>query len=318
MKKMIVSLGLALIACSAFAAKIDGAPGPVCEGLKIASGPAGKGYSNIYADIEKACGKVVPVCEVQTTGGLDNLNSLSTKKADVGFAQVDTWASMKSDENIAGLQAVAGLNFNYLHVVVSSTGFVTQGEKRMGGLMKGADKTVVIQRFSDLRGQRVAMVGSASLLGRQLDRINNYNMVIVDVDKDAAAFEMVKKGEVAAVFTVSSWPSGTIDPLTQKSGLTLVPFDIPANNPNYFVRPLNYKNMGVYNNNSLAIPNVLFTRPFKGEKAAAVAALKQCISDKLEDLKEGDYQPAWNEIKSLDNTADVPKFVTTGTTKGKK
>ena len=37
--------------------------------------------------------------------------------------KADTWADMQmSNENIAGLQAVLSLNFNYLHVVVAANG----------------------------------------------------------------------------------------------------------------------------------------------------------------------------------------------------
>ncbi len=307
-KHLLIAVAMLAATLSANAAKMDGAPAPECDGLKIATGPAGKGYSKLFNDIKKACGNVVPVCEVATTGGLDNLNALSTKDADVGIAQVDTWGAMKSgDENVAGLQGVVGLNFNYLHVVTAANGFRIAGEKKFG-FLKGEDKTVTIQRFSDLKGQRVALVGSAALLGRQIDRALGYGMTLVDVEKDDQAFAMVRKGEVAAAMSVSGWPSGSIAPLKQDSGLTLVPFDVPANNPQYVVRSINYKGLGVYNNNALAVPNVLFTRPFKGDKAQEVAKLRQCLTEKLQDLQEGNYQPAWNEIKSLSNTYDVPKF----------
>ena len=56
------------------------------------------------------------------------------------------------------------------------------------------------------------------------------------------------------------------------------------------------------------MPNVLFTRPFKGEKAQDVSKLRQCLAEKLQELQEGNFQPAWNEIKTLGNVYDVPKF----------
>jgi TRAP-type uncharacterized transport system substrate-binding protein len=304
--KKILTLALICATTMAMAAAPDAAPAE-CEGVKMASGAAGKGYSLLVADLIKACGSTVQICEVNTGGGLDNLNALSVKDADVGIAQLDTINAMKAgDENVSALQAVASLNYNYLHVVVAANGFSVAGEKKYG-FIKGDAKTFVMQRFSDLKGQRVALVGSAQLLGQQLNRSLGYNMQTVDVDTDAKAFEMVKKGEVAAALSVSGWPSGSIKNLKQDSGLSLVPFDAPSAAP-YVVRPVNYKGLGVYNNNSLAVPNVLLTRPFKGEKAQSVAALKSCIGKQLQNLQEGSYQPAWNEIKSLDNTFDLPKF----------
>jgi hypothetical protein len=296
-------------ATSAFAARDADAPAPACTGLKVATGAAGKGYSRLFADMKAVCGAVVSLCEVNTEGGLDNLNALSTKEADIGMAQVDTWATMKSgDENISGLQGVIALNHNYLHVVTAARGFRIAGASKWAGLSKEDDQVVQIQRFSELRGRRVALVGSAQLLGRQLDRSLGYKMELVDVENDAKAFEMVRTGTVAAALSVSGWPSGTLKVLKQDSGLSLVPFDVQAPSPQLTVRMINYRGLGVYNNNALAIPNVLFTRPFKGERAGEVAKLRACLVDKLGELQEGSFEPGWNEIKDTNNMFDVQRF----------
>lgn len=296
MKKLFVALAVAVFSTWAIAGPAADGPQADCTGVKIATGPKGKGYSNLFADLQKLVGGRIAICEVNTQGGLDNLNALSTKEADLGFVQIDTWADMKGgDDNIAALQAVLPVNHNYLHVITLATGFTVQGEKKWGGLVKGDAKTVVINRFTDLRGQRVALVGSAQLLGRQLDKRLGYGMQFVDAKDDATAFDLVKKGEVAAAFTISGWPSGTVKTLTQASGLTMVPFDAPISEP-YKVKPLNYKNIAVYNNNSLAVGNVLVTRPFTGQRAAQIAQIQDLIRQNLTELKEGNYQPAWNEV----------------------
>lgn len=292
MKKLIAATLFAM-ASIAMAAPAADAPAADCEGVKVATGPKGKGYSTLFADINKLIGSKVPLCEVNTTGGLDNLNALSTKEADIGFVQIDTWMDMKNgDENIAALQYVLPLNNNYLHVVTLASGFTQETAKKFFGTEK---KLIVVNSFSDLRGQRVAVVGSAQLLGRKLDKQLGYGMQFVDVKTDDEGFNMVKKAEVAAVLTVSGWPSGTVKNLTQASGLTLVPFNAPINEP-YKVKPLNYKNIAVYNNNSLAIPNVLVTRAFTGQRQTNVAKIQQGIVGNLTELKEGNYQPAWNEV----------------------
>ena len=314
MKKFIVALALA-VSTAVFAAPSADAPQADCTGVKIATGPKGKGYSNLFADLHKVLGGRVQICEVNTQGGLDNLNALSTKEADMGFVQIDTWGDMKGgDDNIAALQLVLPVNNNYLHVVTAVNGFAVQGERKLMGMMKGDAKTVVINRFSDLRGQRVALVGSAQLLGRQLDKRLGYGMQFVDAKDDAAAFDLVKKGEVAAAFTISGWPSGTVKSLTQASGLTMVPFDAPISDP-YKVKPLNYKNIAVYNNNSLAVSNVLVTRPFTGQRAAQIQQIQDLIRQNLTELKEGNYQPAWNEVNPTAQVPGMNSFKTAGTKK---
>ena len=309
MMKKICIIGCALASISlAWSAPMEGAPQAECDGVKVATGPKGKGYSLLFADIKKVCGAKVNLCEVTTKGGLDNLNALSTKEADIGFVQVDTYNDMKNgDENIAALQAVEPLNWNYLHVITAANGFTVVGEKKYG-FMKGDNKQIVINKFSDLRGQSVAVVGSAALMGRKLDKQLGYGMNIVDAKDDAEAFEWVRTGRVAAAMTLSGWPSGTIKNLTQQNGLTMVPFDAPINDP-YKVRPLNYKGIAVYNSNTLGIPNMLVTRPFSGARAQNVAAIQSCINANMTELKEGNFQPGWNEIKNTSETYGIPKFI---------
>lgn len=314
---LLIALLLAFGSTMAQAAKVDGAPAPACEGLKVATGPAGKGYSKLYADIVRAAKGSIALCEVNTEGGLDNLSTLSIKKADVGIVPVDALKKMaEGDANIAGLLVVASLNSNFLHIVTSANGYTFEGPKKFG-VMKGDTKTVRITKLSDLRGAPVALVGSAQLLVRQLDKSLGYNMQYMDVDSDADAFKKVQSGQAYAAFTVAGWPHGQISKLSQNSGLTLVGFDAPIGNP-YNVRPFSYKNVGVYNVQALAVQNVLVTRPFSGSKTADVAALKQLLERELPELKDGDFEPGWNEIKSLDANVDWARFQGGAAAKPKK
>jgi TRAP-type uncharacterized transport system substrate-binding protein len=308
MKK--IAMLFAVLGLTASFAYAAAAPAPAeCEGLRVATGEHKKGYAKLYANIVTVCGDEVKMCEVVTTGGLDNLDTMARKDADVGLAQLDTALTVKrGSEFVAAMQAMGGLNFNYMHVVTAIKGFRVAGPKKFGGFVDGDVHTVVIDRFSALKGQRVVAVGSAQLLASQLNNQFGYNMILVDAKDDPTAFKMVQSGQVAAALTVSGWPNGTLSTLDATSGLTLVPFDATIAAP-YVLRPLNYKSMGVHNNQALAVPNLLFTRPFTGEKAQEVAKLKQCIARNLPKLQEGRFEPGWNEIKSLENTYDWPKFV---------
>jgi len=297
------------------AAPVTESIGPSCQagGLKIASGPPNKGYANLYRNIEATCGKTMPLCEVRTSGGLENLDVLSNKRADLGFAQVDTVRDMgPGNPNIAALQAVMPLNWNYLHILVNAAGYQYEGEKRWG-ILPGAKQVFVIRKFSDLKGKRVALVGSAKLLGRTLAQrhFKDYNMQFVDVETDKEAFAMVRENTVQAMFTVSGAPHGTVGELNAKSGLTLVPFDEAAP-AQYQLRKLNYANIAVYNLRALAVQNALLTRPFGEAKSALVGRLRQCIADHLQELKDGEYEPAWNEMDFDRPIAELQKFVAPG------
>jgi TRAP-type uncharacterized transport system substrate-binding protein len=306
---VLIPLMLGLTVSAAYAAKVDGAPAAPCEGLKVATGPAGKGYSKLFADMVRVSKNTLPLCEVNTEGGLDNLTTLSIKKADVGIVSLDALKKMaEGDANIAGLLVVASLNSNYLHIVTSANGFTLEGPKKYG-VLQGDTKLVRITKMSELRGAPVALVGSAQLLVRQLDKTLGYNMRYIDVDSDDAAFKKVQTGQAYAAFTIAGWPHGQITRLAQNSGLTLAGFDVPSTSP-YSVRPFSYKNIGVYNVQALAVQNVLVTRPFSGNKTGDVAALKQMLARELLELKDGEFEPGWNEIKSFDAKVDWARFET--------
>ena len=306
-RKALLALAVSVAFPAAHAARLDGGPGAPCEGLKVATGPAGKGYSKLYADLVRVSKASLPLCEVNTEGGLDNLTTLSIKKADVGIVPMDALRKMaEGDSNIAALQVVATLNSNYLHIVTATNGFIVEGPKKFG-VLRGDTRAVRIGKMSELRGAPVALVGSAQLMVRQLDKLLNLRMRYIDVDSDEAAFKKVQAGEVYAAFSVAGWPHGQVNRLMQSSGLTLASFDMPIGGP-YSVRPFSYKNMGVYNVQALAVQNVLVTRPFSGTKTRDVAALRQSLEHSLLELKDGDYEPGWNEIRSLDSKVEWVGF----------
>ena len=304
--RFILAFGLCTCAL-AYGARIEGAPSGPCQGLKMATGPADKGYSKLFADLVRVSNNAIPLCEVNTEGGLDNLTTLSMKKADVGIVPIDALEQMKAgDANIAALQVVATLNSNFLHVVTSSRGYQIEGAKKFG-VLQGDMRTVRINKLSELRGKTVALVGSAQLLVRQLDKTLGLHLRYVDVGSDAEAFKQVMAGSAYAAFSVAGWPHGNISKLASNSGLTLVGVDMAVNAP-YAVRPFSYKNIGVYNVKALSVQNVLVTRPFSGRKSADVAALKQRIARELGELKDGDFEPAWNEITTLDGEVKWARF----------
>src|SRR5512140_3458462 len=52
-----------------------------CE-LRVATGPAGKGFSRLFADMARVCSPRVRLCEVRSEGGLSNLTHLAANEAD--------------------------------------------------------------------------------------------------------------------------------------------------------------------------------------------------------------------------------------------
>jgi TRAP-type uncharacterized transport system substrate-binding protein len=314
-----LSFGLGNHAHAASPAKCD---------LRIATGEAGKGYSKMYSDIVSMCGERtgMALCEVHTAGGLENLTKLSANGADLAPAQVDTAAFMKdSDSNIAALQAVMALHANLLHPIVLVNGYiqnVTVAKAKTLGMF-GSDsevrsQAVVLSKFSQLKGQPVAVTGSAQHMVRVINMQLGLGMQLVDFPDDASALAALRSNQVHAVLTLSGWPLPLLQNQDAKpvaKDLALLNFDMQPTPPLGMTKR-NYPDIRAYNIPMLAAPNVLFTRPFRpdGEKGRAVAKLQSCLFSHLPDLKEGDFRPGWKEIADPATSYNWPLFPGTRST----
>ncbi len=308
MKKSLIALCALALAATCFNAQAgktpltsgDAPPAACVPGsLKVATGKKGKGYSNSIKDIKAVCDDVVPLCEVNSGGGLDNLDILSNKKADIAPAQLDTLLKMApGNESVKALLQVMPLNYNYLHILATKAGFLVPGEKKFGGLMDGDKVTVRVTKLSELKDRKVGVVGSATLLGPVLNGLlKGYNMQFIEYKTEAEAQNALSKAQVAAVFSVNGIPNDPIASLPQSAGFLLVKFDEEIAPP-YFIRKINYKNLGVesYNIPALAVQNVLLTRDFGPEKAGQVDKLRQCVISHLRAFRDGEYEPSWDEV----------------------
>jgi len=134
-------------------------------------------------------------------------------------------------------------------------------------------------------------------------------MRFVAAETDDQAITLLQSNQVQAVFTTGGWPYPAVSRHNGASGLMLAEYDLPAQPPFAIIKH-NYQNLGAYNLNFLAAPNLLVTRPFKpgGEKGKLVAALQSCIIGHLDDLQEGDYSKVWQEIKNPHDTLGVTTY----------
>jgi len=316
MKKLnstLTAITIALLAATPLAIHAQDTQTEPSDGLRIATGKKGKGYSKLFADIRAVCGNQVSITEVETEGGLQNLTTLAANQAELGFVQLDTLQDMKgSDENIGNLLALMPLNVNLLHIVARSEGYSYAGPKRIWPLQPET-VTVSVDKFSDLKNLPVAVVGSARALGRVLDRRFAMNMRFIDVDTDEQALAKLKSGEVAGMLSTSGWPSGPIQKLKRDSNAKLLPFDLAVQPPYQLVKK-NYENLDTFNHSFLAAPNLLVTRPFSatGANGKAAATLQACIQKNLRTLQEGKFEPAWAEVKNTFETYGWPRFTAAG------
>ena len=161
----------------------------------------------------------------------------------------------------------------------------------------------MVRNYDDLRGLRVAAVGSAQLMGQMIKRQLGLNLAFDNADSDDQALEMLRAGKVQAVFTTVGWPSPFVGRLRSDT-FTLVRFEQKPPPPYQLVKR-NYQNMGALNHPFLAAPNLLLSPPYRasGGYFKRVAALQRCLVKNLDTLQEGSFHPGWKEIR--DATAEL-------------
>jgi len=281
--------------------------------LRIGSGPDGKLYQLMVRDMQSVCGSDIPLINVPSVGGIPNLMGLSASKLDLGIVQLDTLQDLSqgADENIQTLQAVMPLHMNLLHVLALRGGYRV-GELKASYLPWKSDDTRelrTVRKFSDLKGLRVAVVGSTMLLGQRLNERLGYGMDLRKADSTEIAVSLLRGNMVQAIFTDGGWPLPSIADLRSDSGLALVDFDLPATPPLAVVKH-SYENLDAFRMNFLASPNLLVTRPFKpgGDMGKRVLALQACLLRHMDELQEGRFQSAWREIKNPMDTLGIPRY----------
>jgi ABC-type amino acid transport substrate-binding protein len=266
--------------------------------LRVATGPRGKVYEKLFADMRQVCGAEVALCAVPSEGGLQNLTLLSSSQADVGLAQLDTWETLKDgDDNVRQLQVVMPLHSNLLHVISLRAGSRVDVSTVMGKPVPGTGRLVQVRTYDDLRGLRVAAVGSAQLMGQTVARQLGLKIELQNADSDEQALEMLNAGKVQAVFTTVGWPSPFVGRLRDDTH-ALVRFEGRAPPPYQLVKR-NYQNLGALNHPFLAAPNLLLSPPYRvtGNYYKRVASLQRCLAKNLDTLQEGSFHPGWKEVR---------------------
>jgi TRAP-type uncharacterized transport system substrate-binding protein len=278
--------------------------------LRVATGPRGKVYERLFADMRSVCGAEVALCAVPSEGGLQNLSLLSASQADIGLAQLDTVEAMKDgDDNVRQLQVLMPLHSNLLHVISLTAGSKVDVTTVLGRPVPGTGRTLLVRSYDDLRGLRVAAVGSAQLMGQMISKQLGLNIAVDNADSDDQALEMLRSGRIQAVFTTVGWPSPLVARLRDDT-YTLVRYEAKTAPGSYQVVKRNYQNLGALNHPFLAAPNLLLSPPFKasGGYFKRVAALRRCLVKNLDTLQEGSYHPGWKEIRDAQHSYGLLLF----------
>jgi TRAP-type uncharacterized transport system substrate-binding protein len=276
---------------------------PADEGvLTVATGNPASTYSMMVKSL--GC---CPVKEfTDTTGGFDNVNLLMTRKVNMGFVPEDVLEmARRTDPNVfKNIRTLVGMHFNPLHIIVLKDG----ASKGKGGWLSklgiGKEERSVIQDLRDLKGKKIACFGSAIVTGEFLNERLQAGLELIRVKTPAEGTNLLKNGEVVAVFATAGWPIEWVNNL-DPNVFTLASLDdglVKKMGEPYKVVKLNYQALNAMGVTTAAPRNVIAVWNYASpSKVDQLTKFRQCIIDNLLEIKETDgSHPAWNEVDTED------------------
>jgi uncharacterized protein len=178
--------------------------------LRLATGPPGAVYTVVGGELVKLLAARFPrsrVVEVRTDGSVDNLALLADRKAELGFAHVDSTREALQAKRPVDVTAVARLYDAWMQVIVLAES--------------------PVRRFADLHRRPVTAggAGSGSLFAStRLAAVAGIEPRFLDaVQADGAT--LLAAGKVDAMMTMTGIPTPAVTRLAAQRDLRMIPLD---------------------------------------------------------------------------------------------
>lgn len=284
--------------------------------LRWAVGGTSGTYWKFAKQIEEACpGKVdfgevpdgnggVKYLYAETSGSGENLKRLTKNIVSMAFVQSDTL-----------FMAEVGEGNKLIRDQVRTFMMLYPEEVHMVAL-KGAS----FSKFSQLGGRRVGVWGGSKDTLEWLRSRTGIMPVLnvvegIPAQKKApvdVAFDLLNQGRIDMVFAVGGQPLGSMEALP-KNTYKLIEFDLMRKEvleagyePTQLTEYTNFVNSGV---RTIAVQAMIVTRNYKSAKMMQpVLALRKCVVDKYDEIRETPGNHAKWEMVRLDTKGPWPYF----------
>jgi len=272
--------------------------------IVIGSGGKGGNYNTVAQDIVDYCGATVKketgydVINAATDGSVNNLNGLLDKKYSIGFVQEDVYMYFKRKDQLgiidSNTKPFMNLYPEYLHILIpvgwepkSSGSFWS---KLTSVFSSNSNKPISIM---SLKNQTVYAQGGAIVSAQALSYFMVLNLNVIDASS-------VKRINGPFIFVTGSGDK-RIQKMLNSGKWFLLNFNGAelANRASiYKPTTLTYivkgKSITV---NTVSIMSKAYNRYYRGKKRqAALAKLKQCIQENIDDLIDDGNSDKWSII----------------------
>lgn len=297
--RSIIAAIVAVAASMTIAHAQEDAASPV--GLTIAGGGGAKQgsvYSSVLATLSQRCSTDnMKLTEVNTSGGVENLTLLRTRKVRAAIVPNDLLyaAKLENPASVSNLKVVIPLHNEDVHLfarddVKTEGGFNVLG-KQIGGT------SIEFNRPEDLKGRVVGAVGGSAVTARVLSELLDIGFTVKNYESNLALAKALTAKEIDAGLVVAGSPSPVVDSLR---GFKLLPLRGNTNtNAVYTATKIQYAHMG--NNraaDTLSTQALLVAGPFRGQEAIGqLASLRSCFLKNLDAIADADgSHPVWSTM----------------------
>ncbi len=262
--------------------------------INVATGSAKGTYHALFADISGKCGEQMAMVEVPTSGSLENLDLLSSKKVGASFMQTDVLFASAQGRDLGSIKTLIAFNRESIHVVVATNSGIVVGKTLgFGG------KEVVFGSVEDLANYKVAAAGGSLISAQLIKAQGQVNWTIVPMATPDEALKAVQAGTVQAAVLVGGQPLGNVSALG--TNFKLVGFrsaTVELLKTVYVPEKLSYPKLSPTAVSSIATEALLVTRTYNTpEKLSQLAAFRNCVQKNVPVWQDADgSHPAWAQV----------------------
>jgi len=283
MKKLIVSLSLALFATVSFS-----------QALKVSTGGSTGTYSRTFKEMSGICSQQLPIAEVNSSGSVQNIDRLTGNEVNGAFVQTDVLFFRSRTEDLSNVKTLLALYPEEVHVI----GLAVSGIKE-GGTMGFGAKNVQLNSVNDLVGRTVVAAGGSYITAQVIRLQTEIDFKIIEVASADDALKAVSSGTAHAAVLVGGAPLPNVSALDKNFKMLSFPEATVAKLKNVY-RPskLNYSKMGAAGVATVATDALFVTRTYTTPKFVdGLSKLRGCIIGNLAELQETTgMSPAWQKM----------------------
>jgi len=264
--------------------------------LNIATGAKDGTYSRMFQQLAAVCGQKISLVEMNSTGSLQNMDSIVGNKVNAAIVQTDVIYLRAKTDNLGHIRTLVTLHPEEIHLVAKAAG-KTEGGYGVGSFRVGA-KDVRLDQITDLEGRTVGAVGGSVTTARVIQLLSEIRFRVVEFANNKELIAAIGTQVDAGLF-VGGAPLGVLETLSRDYKLLMIDEKTVAKMAAVYTKArVSYANMNSMGVPTVATDAILVTRDYKTPQyVSALSVLRGCMYSNIDDLRDkAGNHPKWQFV----------------------